>query len=283
MKADLHNHTLYSDGNHTPEELVLLARRMGIRYLGVTDHDRCDGLREAEIYGRKYGVRIVPGVEFSTLYPGKRPRSVHLLGYYMDFRDPRLVRIMEAGKSRFRKKYKRIVRFLNGKGLKVTYPMLMNSTGYVGGGAVVYAMLVQAGKADFTDADWHEYDRHLRDAEASLPREFDPMSTYDALKLIRRFRGIPVLAHPFADRPEERLPVRLVADLVRRGIMGMELLGDTIPPHSPYVRKLKSLARKSGLVLTGGSDTHNKGKRCEMGRNSFDYHDELLKLRTARG
>ena len=94
---------------------------------------------------------------------------------------------------------------------------------------------------------------------------------------IKRFNGISVLAHPYSDRPENRLPLSLVDDLISRGLDGIEILGKKIPANHPYVRKLLRRARKSGLVLTGGSDTHNKGKRCEMGKNSFDYHDELLK------
>ena len=201
-----------------------------------------------------------------------------MLGYYLDFQDPGLIRYIKKGKTRFKKRFMTIVKYLNAKGLKLTYPMLENETGYVGGGAVVYAMLVQAGKADFTDADWHEYDGYLREAERTLGPELDPPSTYEVLEMIKKFKGVPVLAHPYSSRPEKLLPVPLVADLIKRGVKGLEILGKRNPPEDPYICKLIKLAKEYGLVLTGGSDTHNKGKRCEMGRNAFDYNDGLLQF-----
>ena len=85
MKGDLHNHTYYSDGNHSPKSLVLLAKEKGLDYLGVTDHDRIDGVKGAQKYGKKYGVEIVSGIEFSTIYLLANPFSIHLLGYYLNW------------------------------------------------------------------------------------------------------------------------------------------------------------------------------------------------------
>ena len=80
MAADLHCHTKYSDGSLTAEELVLLARRSGIDTIAVTDHDTFAGCERAASFGRKIGVRVLPGAEFSCVDP-QTGRKAHVLCY----------------------------------------------------------------------------------------------------------------------------------------------------------------------------------------------------------
>ena len=63
--ADLHNHTTASDGEYSPTELVNHAAALGLRAVGVTDHDTLNGLDEALAAGDAAGIRVVPGVEVS--------------------------------------------------------------------------------------------------------------------------------------------------------------------------------------------------------------------------
>ncbi|HUM72068.1 MAG TPA: PHP domain-containing protein, partial [Chloroflexota bacterium] len=69
--ADLHNHTTASDGEYTPTELVRAAAELGLRAVGVTDHDTLAGLDEALAAGHEAGIRVVPGVEVSLRF--RRP------------------------------------------------------------------------------------------------------------------------------------------------------------------------------------------------------------------
>ncbi len=65
-KVDLHSHTNYSDGFHSPEELVHKAKDAGIDILSITDHDSVNAIEEATKIGEKLGVEIIPGVEISS-------------------------------------------------------------------------------------------------------------------------------------------------------------------------------------------------------------------------
>ncbi|WP_297635737.1 PHP domain-containing protein [uncultured Clostridium sp.] len=79
MKIDLHIHSTASDGRLTPREVVKLAKENNIKCIAITDHNTMEGVKEAQIEGKKLGVRVIAGVELSTRYKGKQ---IHLLGYF---------------------------------------------------------------------------------------------------------------------------------------------------------------------------------------------------------
>src|SRR5690242_16748026 len=99
--ADLHSHTTASDGTQSPAENVRLAKEAGLAAMAVTDHDTVAGLEEALSAGKTYGIEVVPGVEISTVSGGQ---DVHVLGYWIDYRDPRfLERLAELREVRNRR------------------------------------------------------------------------------------------------------------------------------------------------------------------------------------
>src|SRR3712207_1867350 len=88
--GDFHLHTTYSDGRRTPAELAALAHRNGVRYLALTDHDTVAGMGEMRAALTAYPeMTLIPGVELSVDIEGV---EVHMLGYWMDERDPAFLR-----------------------------------------------------------------------------------------------------------------------------------------------------------------------------------------------
>src|SRR5688572_5097474 len=79
-RADLHLHTIHSDGNYTPAQVVDLARRSGLSAIAITDHDTLDGIAPAERAAETL-LEVIPGVEITAEYRG---REFHLLGYFFD-------------------------------------------------------------------------------------------------------------------------------------------------------------------------------------------------------
>ena len=79
-RADLHTHTIYSDGTLTPAELVARARDHGLAAVAITDHDSVEGLALA-LPAAGNGLELVPGVEISTAGDGL---DLHILGLYVD-------------------------------------------------------------------------------------------------------------------------------------------------------------------------------------------------------
>jgi 3',5'-nucleoside bisphosphate phosphatase len=97
-RGDFHIHSTVSDGDLTPKEIVLAARKMGVDTIAIADHNITDGIEEAAAAGRLYGVSVIPAVELTTRYKGE---SIHLLGYFRDmqFCNPTLTKILILVKS----------------------------------------------------------------------------------------------------------------------------------------------------------------------------------------
>ena len=82
--CDLHTHSLFSDGELSPEELVLLAKESGLSAVALTDHNTLDGLERFLEQGKKLGVETIAGVEISSEYNGV---ELHILALFLQRKD----------------------------------------------------------------------------------------------------------------------------------------------------------------------------------------------------
>lgn len=80
-KGDFHMHTIESDGDYTPTEVVIIAKESNVDTIAITDHKTMAGVDEAIKAGEWLGVKVIPGIELSTRFNGKK---VHILGYFMN-------------------------------------------------------------------------------------------------------------------------------------------------------------------------------------------------------
>lgn len=97
-KGDFHIHSIYSDGNCTPEEIVIISKEKNIDIISLTDHNSTGGIDEAILAGKEFGIKVIPGVELSTRYNNSR---VHILGYFRDnnYKNDLLIEILKNVKS----------------------------------------------------------------------------------------------------------------------------------------------------------------------------------------
>ena len=82
--ADLHLHTIFSDGIFSPEQVVMEAKTSGLSAIAITDHDILDGIEPALLIGEQYDIEVIPGVELSAEFGGE---EVHILGFCINWRD----------------------------------------------------------------------------------------------------------------------------------------------------------------------------------------------------
>ncbi|MEG0615356.1 MAG: PHP domain-containing protein [Oscillospiraceae bacterium] len=80
MTGDLHCHTTLSDGSLGIEDIILQAKRTGIDFISITDHDTMSSFSRSAVLGERYGVHVLPGVELSA-WDSKRKQKVHILCY----------------------------------------------------------------------------------------------------------------------------------------------------------------------------------------------------------
>ncbi|KAF0111958.1 MAG: cyclic nucleotide-regulated nucleotidyltransferase [Chloroflexi bacterium] len=85
--VNFHCHTIFSDGEQTPEALAGNLASEGVRYAALTDHDTIEGLPRFQDALKKRGIAFLPGVELTTRFNG---REAHLLGYGIDPEYPEL-------------------------------------------------------------------------------------------------------------------------------------------------------------------------------------------------
>lgn len=250
--ADLHLHTIASDGTYTPEGVVDAAKEVGLEIISVTDHDTTGALAEAIRHGLQVGVEVIPGIELTVDFHG---REIHLLGYFIGFEDvefqERLARFRAVRDQRAETMVKRLVEL----GYEISLSDLRSAMPLRGGSQAVGRLhvanaLVKAGY--FCDVD-EAFDALLAQGRpAYVPKA--RMSPKEGLELIRRVGGVSSIAHPVVSRVSEED----LSELVELGVQAIEVW---YPKHSPeQVEVLRAFAQRHGLLVTGGSDCHGSAK-----------------------
>ena len=242
--VDLHSHTTASDGTLSPSALVRVAVRQGVRVLAITDHDSTDGLAEAfEEAARHPPLAIIPGLEINCDVEGG---EVHVLGYFVDYQAPWFQEFLREQRAERVARVHRIADRLAQLGLPIdpAEVFAIVKEGSPGRPHIAQVMVNRGYVSSLREA----FDRYLRTGgPANVPRK--RLTPADAVAVIRRAGGVPVLAHPGLAGKDEMIP-----GLVRAGLMGIEAY---YAEHSPQqTRDYVQLCREHGLVATGGSDYH---------------------------
>ncbi len=243
LAIDLHVHTQASDGLHSPREVVRLARECGLGAIAITDHDSVEGIAEAELAAAEGEppLRILPGVEVSAELDDA---DVHVLGYLVDYHSEELRAALKRFRSARLERAQEMLARLQELGISLSWERIL---ALADGGAVgrphVARALVEAGYV-FSVAE--AFARYLaRGQPAYVPRY--KVNPPEAVRLIRRAGGVPVLAHPWELQG-------LVPSLAAAGLEGLEVY------YTGYTRQmvwmLRRLAHTHGLICTGGSDFH---------------------------
>jgi 3',5'-nucleoside bisphosphate phosphatase len=247
--ADLHTHTVYSDGTFTPGELLELARERGLDVVSVTDHDTTDGLAEARAAGDELGVEVVPGVEFSALRDGE---GVHVLGYFMDPAHPELTAELRRLRDDRFSRGERMVRRLQELGHPITFDRVKE---IARGGNIIRPHVAQAlVEAGVVPTLKDAFSDELIGSGGRAYVEKHALSPLDAIALIHRAGGACVLAHPGTWREAAPVPDGVIEELIEAGLDGIEAHH---PEHSPELEaRYVALAEARSLFWTGSSDCH---------------------------
>ncbi len=265
--ADLHTHTTCSDGAYTPEVLVRKAAQKGIRTLSITDHDTLSAYPEAMKWTLRFGVRLIPGIEITASYEG---RDVHLLGYGFDPEDEKLRRFVEDIQQERMERNHRIMARLEALGCSVSWEEVVRcaSGGSVGRPHIAQALVESGAVRSYQEAFY----RYLHDGgPAYVARASRP--PHEVIEAIHAAGGVVVLAHPGSRTLEPD-----VRFWVEQGIDGIEVWH---PAHDQaLVMYFLGLARRYGLLVTGGSDFHGVRPQDEdvLGQYgvSYTYLQDLL-------
>lgn len=271
-RIDLHTHSTVSDGLLSPADLVREAARGGLTALSLTDHDTVGGVQEAIDTGRSVGVEVVPGVELGT---SVERREHHILGYFVDISRPSFQGDLDELASRRVLRATLMVERLAEVGIHVALDEVLAVAGHgtVGRPHLARVLIAHGYATDIGDA----FEKYLKAGRpAYVPRQ--PFPPEEAVDLILRAGGVPVLAHPFSTGD----PAAAVARLQPAGLLGLEVYYGEY--DDAQRAELRSLADRTGLIPTGGSDFHGFGVRAgrDLGAPPVPA-DTVERLRDAAG
>lgn len=253
-RIDLHSHTTASDGHVVPAALVTKAAQAGIQVLAITDHDTTEGVPAALAQARHHDITVVPGVEISAI-DGRE--ELHLLGYFVDIDNPELQTVLDRSREARRERAKAMVSRLSRMGMGIDWDRLVEVSG--GNGSIgrphVAATLIEAGHVQsFEEA----FTLWLgRGCPAYVERY--KLAPEEAIELVRKSQGLPVLAHPYIYGRDGRRKAgldlkRWLPRLREAGLEGIEVYYPNYPHRA--CRQLLSMAIRHELQITGGSDFH---------------------------
>lgn len=275
---DLHVHSNRSDGTLSPTELVSYALEKGLQAFALTDHDTVEGLSEAFLAAQGTGLEVISGIEFSTEYMG---RDIHIVGLDIDYQNTEFVSQLHCFRDSRNIRNRRMIERLRDGGINISVEQMANDFGN--------AVWTRAHFARYLME--HGYIKELSEAFEKyigdkcpyfVPRE--KVTPIQAVNLIYRAGGIPVLAHPLLYHLDDSALSALLSSLKSAGLIGVEAIYAT---HSARDENLvRQIAKRHGLLISGGSDFHGSNKPnidlgCGKGNLSIPY--EILKnLRNRR-
>jgi len=270
MIIDLHIHSQSSDGALTVEEIVKEAKLRNIGFMSITDHDSISCQEIAMDFAGKAGIRYVSGVELNVTFSHPRyrdgkPTSLDFLGYQFDAKNKELKDKLQQMANYREERAAKILSNLNTefekegiqKLTKNAFEEIQASVDGVLGRPHIADYLVKKG---IVKTRQEAFDKYL--VKCDVPKY--PLYIKDVSKLVRNAGGKLVLAHP--NDPHGTSLVTLTKSLHEQTeIMEESMLGlidgvecwhsrNDTQTTNHYVE----FARKHGLIMTGGSDCHQK-------------------------
>lgn len=269
---DLHTHSTCSDGSDPPERIPELALAAGCTAVALTDHDTLTCIGRARARADELGIELVSGCEVSCLYRGV---SAHVLVYFVeDGEGPLQGELARLRDDRVARNH-RLADRLAELGIPITYDDIVNEAAgeESAGRPHVAALLVRHGLAEsIPDA----FDRWLGEGQpAYIPKA--RVTPAEIAAAARSSGGVAVLAHPLTLGVDFAALDGVAAELASVGVSGME---SYYGRYTPLERaELVAIARRNGLVPTGGSDYHGTVKTdlwIGKGQGDLSVPDEVL-------
>lgn len=272
MIIDWHTHSRYSDGSDSLETLFCKAKQAGITHLGVVDHDTVAHHEEGHRLGKEYEITFIPGVEISA-YDYKRNRKVHLLGYGFKGACPAIEALCRPLLARRHAHSIWQTRCIQNAGFQINVEdalVYANTSGTLYKQHIMNALLDES----YDNKNYQTLYQSLFKGSGVAAGDIAYIDVFSALEAIHTDGGFAVLAHPGQLDSYE-----VAEELIAQGLDGIELVH---PDHTEIDKdRVKQLAAKYNLLLTGGSDYHGTyGTAVQLG--SYILRDLQTSLNVKR-
>jgi predicted metal-dependent phosphoesterase TrpH len=250
---DLHIHTTATPhhASWTPEALAAAAAAAGLHAIAVTDHNTTTSVRAVQAAGARLGVRVVSGVEIDSGFAGN---LWHTLVYGIAPDEPALLALCEAVFTRNMADAVAMRGELTRRGFRLDGLDDLDRPPNV---ADVAGALARGNDLPARREGEDDESAGMRYILEELPGGYRPIGVDEIITVAHRAGGLAVLAHPGRSKGVYAIPATAedIAALSQAGLDGIEVL---YPSHTDEQRAFyHELARRHGLVITGGSDSHH--------------------------
>ena len=262
FRADLHCHSTCSDGTLTPEELIHLAKKMGLSALSITDHDTVEAY-ETNVFdiARDFEISLKVGVEFSSAH---EKHNIHILGYSFPHNNPLIKQFCTEHQSRRQNRNRNILDKLKAHNMPIDENELA-AYGTVGRPHIAEQMILKGYVKNYREA----FDKYIGDYQPCYDAG-ESFSVQETIDIIHQAGGKAFFAHPIFVRSPQ-----VVEQLLSLGFDGIECYYGMMK----YDQKLKwvEMAKKHNLLISGGSDFHGSlTPDILLGMSWVDQHDYSL-------
>ena len=263
LNADLHCHSVVSDGTLTPEELAARAAANGVELWSLTDHDEIAGQLRAATAARSHGMKYLTGTEISVTFAGQ---TVHIVGLGFDLEDAEMARGLHATRGGREQRAMDMAAQLAQAGIPGAFegarkyvgnPELMSRTHFA-------RFLVEAGVCRDTN---EVFRRFLVEGKPGYVSH-QWASLRAAVEWITRAGGMAVIAHPARYRFTANEEYALFTEFKAHGGRGVEVVtgSHTAAEYVTYA----DTAKEFGLAASRGSDFHSPDEsHTDLGKLPF--------------
>ena len=250
LNADLHCHSVVSDGTLTPEELAARAQRNGVQLWSLTDHDEIGGQHRAAAAARSQNMAYLTGTEISVSFANT---TVHIVGLGFDPDDTALAQGLAATRGGRGQRAQDMAQSLAQVGIAGAYegalryvsnPELISRTHFA-------RFLVESKVCKDTSEVFRKY---LTEGKPGfVPHRWAALG--DAVRWITQAGGMAVIAHPARYKLTANEEFALFSEFKQHGGLGVEVVtgSHSVPEYAIYA----DMAREFGLAASRGSDFHS--------------------------
>jgi 3',5'-nucleoside bisphosphate phosphatase len=263
LNADLHCHSVVSDGTLTPEDLAQRAAANKVELWALTDHDEVGGQQRAAAAAQANGMKYLTGTEISVTFAGE---TVHIVGLGFDAEDPRLRDGLRSTRGGRGARAHEMSQQLAAVGIHGAYEGALK---YVGNPELISRthfarFLVETGVCKDTSEVFRQY---LTEGHPGfVPHKWATLR--DAIRWITEAGGVAVVAHPARYRFTANEEYALFTEFKAHGGAGVEVV--TGSHTAAEAVRYAETAREFGLAASRGSDFHSPTEsRTDLGQLPF--------------
>lgn len=249
---DMHVHTSKSDGTYTPEGVVRLAQKVGLKAMAITDHDTVAGVSCAQKAAEGSRLEIIPGIEISVGNMG----STHILGYFVDTNNRDLNNVIKLVQNGRKERNYELIEKLRRQGFRITYEDVAKfaKTDVVGRSHISQYIQVTGQ----TDDSRYFFKKYMADGGLAFVHR-GTVAEKQGIEAILSAGGLPFLAHVTYFKMSYIEKEKVIKRLISYGLKGIEGF------YSNYTLEdevfCDYICRKYGLLKSGGTDFHGTRRR----------------------